>query len=96
MKTIVVAFMGLVMLFSKPAYAQTKAFNSERLEKIDAVINKHITASHISGATASFLKTGKLYTTRHSVMQIWKQRRQCRQTIFLESHHNQKPLQVLL
>lgn len=60
MKTIVVAFMGLVMLFSKPAYAQTKAFNSERLEKIDAVINKHITASHISGATALILKNGEI------------------------------------
>jgi len=60
MKTIVVAFMGLVMLFSKPAYAQTKAFNSERLEKIDAVINKHIAASHISGATALILKNGEI------------------------------------
>lgn len=60
MKTIVVTFMGLVMLFSKPAYAQTKAFNSERLEKIDAVINKHIAASHISGATALILKNGEI------------------------------------
>ncbi|MGV8963396.1 MAG: serine hydrolase domain-containing protein [Candidatus Saccharimonadaceae bacterium] len=61
MRRIIIAFIGLVtILQAKPVSAQQADFNHERLVRIDAVINKHIEAGHIPGATALIIKNGKV------------------------------------
>lgn len=61
MKTIIIAFIGLVtILQTKAVHAQQTSFTQERAYRIDAVINKHIEAGHIPGATALIIKNGEV------------------------------------
>ncbi|MDQ0781421.1 serine hydrolase [Chryseobacterium sp. W4I1] len=61
MKRIVIAFIGLVtILHVRLLYAQQAKFSHERLERIDAVVNKHIDAGHIPGATVLIIKNGEI------------------------------------
>jgi len=61
MKRIVIAFIGLVtILHVRLLYAQQAKFSHERLERIDAVVNKHIDAGHIPGATVLIIKNGEV------------------------------------
>jgi len=61
MKRIVIAFIGLVtILHVRLLYAQQAKFSHEWLERIDAVVNKHIDAGHIPGATVLIIKNGEV------------------------------------
>lgn len=61
MKRIVIAFIGLVtILHVRLLYAQQAKFSHERLERIDAVVNKHINAGHIPGAAVLIIKNGEI------------------------------------
>lgn len=61
MRRIIIAFIGLaIILQANPVSAQQTDFNPERLVRIDAVINKHIEAGHIPGATALIVKNGEV------------------------------------
>lgn len=61
MKQIVISLTGLVMILQvNSVFSQQEGFNHEKLKRIDVVINKHIEASHIPGATALIIKNGAI------------------------------------
>lgn len=48
------------MLFTTTAHAQQTDFSANRLARIDSLIQKHIKAQHIPGATVLLIKKGKI------------------------------------